>query len=172
MTLAAQRWHLQARPPTVELVCRETQTRFNNPSPPTHTLSILFLTDSKLTSFCHHGSMKPRMQVFYIMLLKFQQMRLIKDAAANAANTSIQERFQQSLPVVPPSDIDHINDMAQTSGLIQQPYPDVGQLSSPYQQQQSGKDLNQYATLKAVGEHPNSQKNARLCTLRCTLFFK
>lgn len=45
-----------------------------------------------------------------------------------------------------------MNNMAQASGLIQQPYPDVGQLTSPYEQQQSAKDLNQYATLKAVGE--------------------
>lgn len=45
-----------------------------------------------------------------------------------------------------------MNSVAQTSGLIQQPYPDVGQLTSPYEQQQSGKDLSQYATLKAVGE--------------------
>lgn len=47
-----------------------------------------------------------------------------------------------------------MNNMAQTSGLIPQPYPDVGQLSSPYEQQQPVKDLNQYATLKTVGEEP------------------
>lgn len=48
--------------------------------------------------------------------------------------------------------MDHVNSMAHTSGLIQQPYPDVGPLTSPYEQQQPGKDLSQYATLKAVGE--------------------
>lgn len=59
--------------------------------------------------------------------------------------------------------------MAQTSGLVQQPYPDVGQLASPYEQQQPpGQELNQYATLKAVGEPPSSRRSnggreARLC---------
>lgn len=48
--------------------------------------------------------------------------------------------------------MDHVNNMAQTSALITQPYPDVGPLTSPYEQQQPVKDLSQYATLKAVGE--------------------
>ncbi|CAG12213.1 unnamed protein product [Tetraodon nigroviridis] len=51
--------------------------------------------------------------------------------------------------------IDSVNSLAQTSGLVQQPYPDVGQLSSPYEQQPASKDLNQYATLKAVAEKAN-----------------
>lgn len=55
--------------------------------------------------------------------------------------------------------MDHVNNMAQTSGLIQQPYPDVGQLASPYDQQQPGQELNQYATLKAVGEQASSRRS-------------
>lgn len=46
--------------------------------------------------------------------------------------------------------MDHMNNMA--SALVTQPYPDVGQLTSPYEQQQPVKDLSQYTTLKAVGE--------------------
>ncbi|XP_075894928.1 protein shisa-9B isoform X2 [Nelusetta ayraudi] len=43
---------------------------------------------------------------------------------------------------------EHLNNMAQTSMMIAQPYPAVGQISSPYEQ--PAKDLNTYATLKAV----------------------
>lgn len=43
-----------------------------------------------------------------------------------------------------------MNNMAQTSTLIAQPYPAVGPISSPYEQ--PVKDLNKYATLKAVGK--------------------
>ncbi len=45
-----------------------------------------------------------------------------------------------------------MNNLAQTSTLITQPYPAVGQISSPYEQQKPIKDLNKYATLKAVGK--------------------
>lgn len=41
--------------------------------------------------------------------------------------------------------------MAQTSMMIAQPYPVVGQISSPYEQ--PAKDINTYATLKAVGKN-------------------
>lgn len=43
-----------------------------------------------------------------------------------------------------------MNNMAQTSMMIAQPYPAVGQITSPYEQ--PAKDLNTYATLKAVGK--------------------
>lgn len=61
-----------------------------------------------------------------------------------------------------------MNNMAQASALITQPYPDVGQLTSPYEQQQPVKDLGQYTTLKAVGEdtspaRPRGEKDARRC---------
>lgn len=56
------------------------------------------------------------------------------------------------LRALPLPDMDHMNNMAQASALITQPYPDVGQLTSPYEQQEPVKDLSQYATLKAVGE--------------------
>lgn len=49
------------------------------------------------------------------------------------------------------SDSEHLNNMAQTSMMIAQPYPVVGQISSPYEQ--PAKDLNTYATLKAVGKN-------------------
>lgn len=49
------------------------------------------------------------------------------------------------------SDSEHLNNMAQTSMMIAQPYPAVGQISSPYEQ--PAKDLNTYATLKAVGKN-------------------
>ncbi|KAG7455683.1 hypothetical protein JOB18_035228 [Solea senegalensis] len=48
-----------------------------------------------------------------------------------------------------------MNNIVQTSTLIAQPYPAVGQVASPYEQQQQQppvKDLNKYATLKAVAE--------------------
>lgn len=64
--------------------------------------------------------------------------------------------------------MDHMNNMAQASALVTQPYPDVGPLTSPYEQQQPVKDLGQYSTLKAVGEdtcpaRPHSEKDARPC---------
>lgn len=49
------------------------------------------------------------------------------------------------------SDSEHLSNMAQTSMMIAQPYPVVGQISSPYEQ--PAKDLNTYATLKAVGKN-------------------
>lgn len=54
-----------------------------------------------------------------------------------------------------------MNNMAQMSPLITQPYPALGQITSPYEQQKPVKDLNKYATLKAVGKKlfPMSQKN-------------
>lgn len=52
------------------------------------------------------------------------------------------------------SDSEHLNNMAQTSMMIAQPYPVVGQISSPYEQ--PAKDLNTYATLKAVGKNLTS----------------
>lgn len=45
-----------------------------------------------------------------------------------------------------------MNNAAQASTLIPQPYPAVGQITSPYEQQKPVKDLNKYATLKAVGK--------------------
>nr|XP_046271995.1 protein shisa-9B isoform X2 [Scatophagus argus] len=43
-----------------------------------------------------------------------------------------------------------LNNLAQTSTLITQPYLPVGQITSPYEHQNPVKDLSQYATLKAV----------------------
>ncbi|XP_031717769.1 protein shisa-9B isoform X2 [Anarrhichthys ocellatus] len=43
-----------------------------------------------------------------------------------------------------------MNNMAQASTFITQLYPAVGQIPSPYEQQKPVKDLNKYATLKAV----------------------
>ncbi|XP_035472329.1 protein shisa-9B isoform X1 [Scophthalmus maximus] len=48
-----------------------------------------------------------------------------------------------------------MNNIVQTSTLIAQPYPPVGQITSPYEQQKPVKDLNKYATLKAVAENAN-----------------
>ncbi|XP_018560577.1 protein shisa-9B [Lates calcarifer] len=48
-----------------------------------------------------------------------------------------------------------MNNVVQTSTLITQPYPAVGHLTSPYEQQKPVKDLNKYATLKAVAEKAN-----------------
>ncbi|XP_070704775.1 protein shisa-9B [Pempheris klunzingeri] len=48
-----------------------------------------------------------------------------------------------------------MNNAAQASTLITQPYPAVGQITSPYEQQKPIKDLNKYATLKAVAEKAN-----------------
>ncbi|KAM8844092.1 protein shisa-9B [Spinachia spinachia] len=47
------------------------------------------------------------------------------------------------------------NNMAQASTLITQLYPAVGRITSPYEQQKPGKELNKYATLKAVAEKAN-----------------
>ncbi|XP_031168862.1 protein shisa-9B [Sander lucioperca] len=49
----------------------------------------------------------------------------------------------------------HINNVAQASTLITQLYPAVGHITSPYEQQTPVKDLNKYATLKAVAEKAN-----------------
>lgn len=57
------------------------------------------------------------------------------------------------------SDSEHLNNMAQTSMMIAQPYPVAGQISSPYEQ--PAKDLNTYATLKAVGKNFFYFKNAQ-----------
>ncbi|XP_068613779.1 protein shisa-9B-like [Brachionichthys hirsutus] len=48
-----------------------------------------------------------------------------------------------------------MNNMAQTSMLIAQPYPVMGQITSPYDQQTLIEDLNKYATLKAVAAKAN-----------------
>ncbi|KAL7377753.1 hypothetical protein ABVT39_003906 [Epinephelus coioides] len=48
-----------------------------------------------------------------------------------------------------------MNNVVQASTLIAQPYPLVGQITSPYEQQKPVKDLNKYATLKAVAEKAN-----------------
>ncbi|XP_034395969.1 protein shisa-9B [Cyclopterus lumpus] len=48
-----------------------------------------------------------------------------------------------------------MNNVAQASTLITQLYPAVGQITSPYDQQKPVKDLNKYATLKAVAEKAN-----------------
>ncbi|XP_023146307.1 protein shisa-9B [Amphiprion ocellaris] len=48
-----------------------------------------------------------------------------------------------------------MNNMVQASTLTTQPYPTMGSISSPYEQQNSVKDLNKYATLKAVAEKAN-----------------
>ncbi|XP_029292662.1 protein shisa-9B [Cottoperca gobio] len=48
----------------------------------------------------------------------------------------------------------HMNNAAQAATLITQLYPAVGQITSPYEQQPV-KDLNKYATLKAVAEKAN-----------------
>lgn len=47
-----------------------------------------------------------------------------------------------------------MNNLVQASTLIAQPYPPVGLITSPYEQLQPAKDLNKYATLKAVGKDP------------------
>ncbi|KAI3359680.1 hypothetical protein L3Q82_014058 [Scortum barcoo] len=48
-----------------------------------------------------------------------------------------------------------MNNTAQAATLITQPYPAVGPITSPYEQQKPVKDLNKYATLKAVAEKAN-----------------
>lgn len=54
--------------------------------------------------------------------------------------------------VLLPLDSNQMNNIVQTSTLITQPYPALGQITSPYEQQKPVKDLNKYATLKAVGK--------------------
>ncbi|XP_034567478.1 protein shisa-9B isoform X1 [Notolabrus celidotus] len=48
-----------------------------------------------------------------------------------------------------------MNNLVQASTLIAQPYPPMGQITSPYEQLKPVKDLNKYATLKAVAEKAN-----------------
>ncbi|XP_005796851.1 protein shisa-9B-like [Xiphophorus maculatus] len=48
-----------------------------------------------------------------------------------------------------------MNNVAQSPTLVGQPYPAVGQITSPYEQQTPLKDLNKYNTLKAVAEKAN-----------------
>lgn len=50
------------------------------------------------------------------------------------------------------SDSNQMNNVVQTSTLITQPYLTLGPITSPYEQQKPVKDLNKYATLKAVGK--------------------
>lgn len=50
-----------------------------------------------------------------------------------------------------------MNNAVPTSPLLQQmghphSYPSLGQISNPYEQQPPGKELNKYASLKAVGK--------------------
>ncbi|XP_015227504.1 PREDICTED: protein shisa-9B-like [Cyprinodon variegatus] len=56
-----------------------------------------------------------------------------------------------------------MNNVAQSPTLVGQPYPAVGQITSPYEQQTPLKDLNKYNTLKAVAEKANDnyQSNRR-----------
>ncbi|XP_037649441.1 protein shisa-9B [Sebastes umbrosus] len=49
----------------------------------------------------------------------------------------------------------HMNNAASASTLITQLYPAMGQITSPYEPQKPLKDLNKYATLKAVAEKAN-----------------
>lgn len=56
------------------------------------------------------------------------------------------------------SDTTQMNNAVPTSPLLQQmghphSYPSLGQISNPYEQQPPGKELNKYASLKAVGKH-------------------
>ncbi|XP_040314942.1 protein shisa-9 isoform X4 [Herpailurus yagouaroundi] len=55
-----------------------------------------------------------------------------------------------------------MNNAVPTSPLLQQmghphSYPSLGQISNPYEQQPPGKELNKYASLKAVGERKLTQ---------------
>lgn len=55
------------------------------------------------------------------------------------------------------SDTTQMNNAVPTSPLLQQmghphSYPNLGQISNPYEQQPPGKELNKYASLKAVGK--------------------
>lgn len=54
-------------------------------------------------------------------------------------------------------DTTQMNNAVPTSPLLQQmghphSYPSLGQISNPYEQQPPGKELNKYASLKAVGK--------------------
>ena len=58
-------------------------------------------------------------------------------------------------------DTTQMNNAVPTSPLLQQmghphSYPSLGQISNPYEQQPPGKELNKYASLKAVGILQNS----------------
>ncbi|XP_072224648.1 protein shisa-9B [Leuresthes tenuis] len=62
-----------------------------------------------------------------------------------------------------------MNNVAQSPTLISQPYPAVGQITSPYEQQTPLKDLNKYTTLKAVAEKMNdSYQSNRLHAIEMT----
>ncbi|XP_041851675.1 protein shisa-9B [Melanotaenia boesemani] len=62
-----------------------------------------------------------------------------------------------------------MNNAAQSPTLISQPYPEVGQITSPYEQQMPLKDLNKYTTLKAVAEKMNdSYQSNRLQAIEMT----
>ncbi|XP_061568246.1 protein shisa-9B isoform X1 [Cololabis saira] len=56
-----------------------------------------------------------------------------------------------------------MNNAAQSPTLISQPYPALGQIISPYEQQMPLQELNKYTTLKAVAEKANDgyQSNRR-----------
>ncbi|XP_017284793.1 protein shisa-9B [Kryptolebias marmoratus] len=60
-----------------------------------------------------------------------------------------------------------MNNMTQSSTLVGQPYPSVGQITGPYEpiispyEQMPIKDLNKYTMLKAVAEKANDQSNRR-----------
>ncbi|XP_069921472.1 protein shisa-9-like [Oryctolagus cuniculus] len=66
-----------------------------------------------------------------------------------------------------------MNNAVPTSPLLQQmshlhSYPNLGQISSPYEQQPPGKELNKYASLKAVADKVNDDfysKQRRLAEL-------
>lgn len=56
------------------------------------------------------------------------------------------------------ADPTQMNNAVPTSPLLQQmghphSYPNLGQISNPYEQQPPGKELNKYASLKAVGKY-------------------
>ncbi|XP_022050829.1 protein shisa-9B [Acanthochromis polyacanthus] len=61
-----------------------------------------------------------------------------------------------------------MNNMVQASTLITQPYPAMGPLTSPYEQQNSVKDLNKYTTLKAVAEKANDSFHSRRQVIEMT----
>ncbi|XP_042248560.1 protein shisa-9B isoform X2 [Thunnus maccoyii] len=54
-----------------------------------------------------------------------------------------------------------MNNAAKASTLITQPYPALGQITSPYEPQKTVKDLNKYATLKAVEKANDSFYSSR-----------
>ena len=56
-----------------------------------------------------------------------------------------------------PAESNQMNSMGSGSAMMAgltppHPYPPIGQLTHPYEQQQPGKEINKYASLKAVGE--------------------